>query len=136
MAQDNSMKPTVPSDPLYFGNQGLGPQTVEMGDFQNISSNPTQSTVVTITSDEPPIRDHLVWSIFNTVYMNVCCLGLLALVFSVKTRDRKIANDRNASMSYSSTARALNISATVLSILLFIILITVYSVMLRSAISI
>ncbi|NXG94362.1 IFM5 protein, partial [Stercorarius parasiticus] len=32
----------------------------------------------------PPPRDHLVWSIFNTIYMNFCCLGFVALAFSVK----------------------------------------------------
>ncbi|XP_009984457.1 PREDICTED: interferon-induced transmembrane protein 5, partial [Tauraco erythrolophus] len=31
-----------------------------------------------------PPRDHLVWSIFNTIYMNFCCLGFVALAFSVK----------------------------------------------------
>lgn len=34
----------------------------------------------------PPPRDHLVWSIFNTIYMNFCCLGFVALAFSVKVR--------------------------------------------------
>lgn len=37
---------------------------------------------------QPPAlpRDHLVWSIFNTIYMNFCCLGFVALAFSVKVR--------------------------------------------------
>lgn len=34
----------------------------------------------------PLPRDHLVWSIFNTIYMNFCCLGFVALAFSVKVR--------------------------------------------------
>lgn len=34
----------------------------------------------------PPPRDHLVWSIFNTIYMNFCCLGFVALAFSVKVQ--------------------------------------------------
>lgn len=29
-------------------------------------------------------RDHLLWSIFNTIYMNLCCLGFAALAYSVK----------------------------------------------------
>lgn len=35
---------------------------------------------------QPPPRDHLVWSLFTTLYGNFCCLGLLAFVFSVKVR--------------------------------------------------
>lgn len=34
----------------------------------------------------PAPRDHLVWSIFNTIYMNFCCLGFVALAFSVKVQ--------------------------------------------------
>ncbi|XP_009959890.1 PREDICTED: interferon-induced transmembrane protein 5, partial [Leptosomus discolor] len=37
----------------------------------------------TVLVSRPP-RDHLVWSIFNTIYMNFCCLGFVALAFSVK----------------------------------------------------
>lgn len=42
-------------------------------------------TVITIRSSVVP-RDHLIWSIFNIVYMNFCCLGLVALAYSVKVR--------------------------------------------------
>ncbi|XP_009999783.1 PREDICTED: interferon-induced transmembrane protein 5 [Chaetura pelagica] len=38
----------------------------------------------TPTVSSPLPRDHLVWSIFNTIYMNFCCLGFVALAFSVK----------------------------------------------------
>lgn len=45
----------------------------------------TRSTVVTVeTPLVPPPRDHLAWSLCTTLYANVCCLGFLALVFSVK----------------------------------------------------
>lgn len=37
----------------------------------------------TVLISSPP-RDHLIWSIFNTIYMNFCCLGFVALAFSVK----------------------------------------------------
>ncbi|GCB85190.1 hypothetical protein scyTo_0025874, partial [Scyliorhinus torazame] len=43
-----------------------------------------QSTVITMAPNAPPVRDHLLWSIFNFFYMNFCCLGFVALVFSVK----------------------------------------------------
>ncbi|XP_053305255.1 dispanin subfamily A member 2b-like [Spea bombifrons] len=94
---------------------------------QNVSAPHPQATVVTITPTDPPVRDHLVWSIFNLFYMNPCCLGLLALVFSVKTRDRKIIGDANAAKSYGSTALSLNIAATVLGILTIILFIILLS---------
>uniref|UniRef100_A0A6I8S6K6 Uncharacterized protein n=1 Tax=Xenopus tropicalis TaxID=8364 RepID=A0A6I8S6K6_XENTR len=44
-----------------------------------------QATDVTIEMiDLQRVRDHFVWSVFNTVYMNICCLGLLALSYSVE----------------------------------------------------
>lgn len=43
------------------------------------------ATVLAIGTSPLP-RDHLLWSIFNTIYMNFCCLGFVALAFSVKVR--------------------------------------------------
>lgn len=34
-------------------------------------------------STEPP-KDHIIWSLFSFVYANPCCLGLAALIFSIK----------------------------------------------------
>ncbi|KAG9475634.1 hypothetical protein GDO78_003831 [Eleutherodactylus coqui] len=90
--------------------------------FRNCPAQTVQSTVVTITPDSPPVRDHLIWSIFNTIYFNCCCLGLLALVFSVKSRDRKLHGDKHGAVNYASTARSLNIAATVVSILVLLII--------------
>ncbi|XP_059832277.1 dispanin subfamily A member 2b-like [Hypanus sabinus] len=70
-----------------------------------------------------PVRDHLPWSIFNLLYMNFCCLGLTAMVFSIKSRDRKVVGDVEGAQHYGSTARSLNIAATVIGVLLFIIII-------------
>ncbi|XP_065695273.1 interferon-induced transmembrane protein 5 [Patagioenas fasciata] len=66
----------------------------------------------------PPPRDHLVWSIFNTIYMNFCCLGFVALAFSVKARDRRAAGDVEAARQFSSRARCYNALATAGSVLL------------------
>uniref|UniRef100_A0A8C5QY85 Interferon-induced transmembrane protein 3 n=1 Tax=Leptobrachium leishanense TaxID=445787 RepID=A0A8C5QY85_9ANUR len=77
-----------------------------------------QETTVVVQASVAPIRDHLVWSIFNVAYFNVCCLGLLALVFSVKSRDRKVIGDISGSISYGATARNFNIAATLIGILL------------------
>lgn len=43
----------------------------------------SRSTVVNISSSDVP-KDYVTWSTFNTVFMNTCCLGFLAYVFSVK----------------------------------------------------
>ncbi|XP_069713058.1 interferon-induced transmembrane protein 5-like [Phaenicophaeus curvirostris] len=68
-------------------------------------------------------RDHLVWSIFNTIYMNFCCLGFVALAFSVKARDRKVAGDVEAARRFSSKARCYNTLATAASVLLPLLLV-------------
>ncbi|NXQ44023.1 IFM1 protein, partial [Catharus fuscescens] len=73
----------------------------------------------------PPPRDHLVWSLFTTLYGNFCCLGLLAFVFSVKSRDRKVLGDYSGALSYASTAKWLNITALVINILIVVITITI-----------
>ncbi|NXU26622.1 IFM5 protein, partial [Thalassarche chlororhynchos] len=82
----------------------------------------------TVLAASPPPRDHLVWSIFNTIYMNFCCLGFVALAFSVKARDRKVAGDVEAAQRFSSKARCYNALATagsmVLPLLLAALLIT------------
>ncbi|XP_053576490.1 dispanin subfamily A member 2b [Bombina bombina] len=106
--------------PLY-NTHGYEPLAEELVEYGGSQRNLVQSTVVTMSSNEKPVRDHLVWSIFNLIYMNFCCLGLMALVFSVKSRDRKLVGDRNGATSYGSTSRSLNIAATTLSLLLAII---------------
>ncbi|XP_030281036.1 dispanin subfamily A member 2b-like [Sparus aurata] len=72
-----------------------------------------QCTTVNISS-EPP-KDHIIWSLCCFVYSNPLCLGLAALIFSIKARDRKVAGDLEGARHYASTARCLNIVATVLA---------------------
>ncbi|XP_072448514.1 dispanin subfamily A member 2b-like [Chiloscyllium punctatum] len=81
------------------------------------------STVVNVGPNVTSVRDHFLWSMFNSFYLNFCCLGFVALVFSVKSRDRKVVGDVEGAKNYASTSRGLNIAATVLSILIFIIII-------------
>ncbi|NWR95064.1 IFM1 protein, partial [Furnarius figulus] len=80
----------------------------------------SRSTAVLIEGEQPPPRDHLVWSLCTTLYGNVFCLGLLATVFSIKSRDRKVLHDHSGALSYGSTAKCLNITALVINILLII----------------
>lgn len=44
----------------------------------------------------PAPRDHLVWAIFNTLYMNFCCLGFVALAFAIKVRHRSVRGLRES----------------------------------------
>ncbi|XP_006893254.1 PREDICTED: interferon-induced transmembrane protein 3-like [Elephantulus edwardii] len=95
------------------------------------STAPVSSTVITIPRDTA-VPDHVVWSLFNTLFMNCCCLGFVAFAYSVKSRDRKMVGDVIGAQSYASTAKCLNIFALVLSLLvtvLFIILIATGTVM-------
>ncbi|XP_078076945.1 dispanin subfamily A member 2b-like [Mustelus asterias] len=80
------------------------------------------TTTVTMGANALPVKDHVLWSLFSFVYCNFCCLGFLALIFSVKSRDRKMVGDIYGAEHYSSTSKTLNIATTFLSILVFVIL--------------
>ncbi|XP_047679685.1 interferon-induced transmembrane protein 1-like [Prionailurus viverrinus] len=86
---------------------------------------PMATTVINIQT-ETSVPDHIVWSLFNTVYMNWCCLGFVAFAYSVKSRDRKMVGDVIGAQTYASTAKCLNICALVLGILLTIIFIILF----------
>ncbi|XP_030055375.1 interferon-induced transmembrane protein 5 [Microcaecilia unicolor] len=86
-------------------------------------SKPDRShTVITIG---PPVvpRDYLIWSIFNTIYMNLCCFGFMALVYSVKARDQKVAGDVDSARHYGSKAKCYNILATIWNVTVPLLLI-------------
>ncbi|XP_074086768.1 interferon-induced transmembrane protein 5-like [Macrotis lagotis] len=80
-------------------------------------SQPGSTTVIPMEPPRPP-RDHLVWSVFNTLYLNLCCLGFLALAYSIKARDQKVAGDLEAAQRFGSKAKCYNILATVWTLLL------------------
>uniref|UniRef100_A0A8C3YFP8 Interferon-induced transmembrane protein 1 n=1 Tax=Catagonus wagneri TaxID=51154 RepID=A0A8C3YFP8_9CETA len=80
---------------------------------------PLATTVISIPS-ETSVPDHIVWSLFNSLFMNWCCLGFVAFAYSVKSRDRKIVGDITGAQSYASTAKCLNIWTLVLGIFLTI----------------
>ncbi|NXI78763.1 IFM1 protein, partial [Rhipidura dahli] len=89
-----------------------------------------RSTTVRMVEETPqPPRDHLVWSLFTTLYGNFCCLGLLAATDSAsaspQSRDRKVLGDYSGALSYGSTAKWLNIVALVINIIIVIVVITV-----------
>ncbi|XP_059243480.1 interferon-induced transmembrane protein 1-like [Mustela nigripes] len=51
------------------------------------SSAPVTTTVIDIRG-ETAVPDHIVWSLFNTIFLNWCCLGFMAFAYSVKVRVR------------------------------------------------
>uniref|UniRef100_A0A3P9LIB5 Uncharacterized protein n=1 Tax=Oryzias latipes TaxID=8090 RepID=A0A3P9LIB5_ORYLA len=80
-----------------------------------------------IIQTEPP-RDHIIWSLCSFFYFNPLCLGLAALIFSIKSRDRKVVGDLEGARHYGATARCLNIAATIIASITVIIVIIVYAV--------
>ncbi|XP_067396537.1 dispanin subfamily A member 2b-like [Emydura macquarii macquarii] len=77
--------------------------------------------VQSVTAEQP--RDFVLWSLFNTFFCNLCCLGFLALAFSFKARDRKVVGDTNGAGSYGRTAKWLNITVLTLSLLIVVLFI-------------
>ncbi|XP_076971325.1 interferon-induced transmembrane protein 5 [Tamandua tetradactyla] len=67
--------------------------------------------VLPLGAPRTPPRDHLLWSVFSTLYLNLCCLGFLALAYSVKARDQKVAGDLEAARRLGSKAKCVNILA-------------------------
>ncbi|CAK6449851.1 unnamed protein product [Pipistrellus nathusii] len=91
------------------------------------------STVVNVQTDTV-VPDHIVWSLFNTLFFNPCCLGFVAFAFSVKSRDRKMVGDVMGAQSYASTAKCLNIWAVILGLLMTVGLIVLLVILLPGAI--
>ncbi|MBZ3870279.1 Interferon-induced transmembrane protein 3 [Sciurus carolinensis] len=80
---------------------------------------PVTTTVINMPS-EISVPDHVVWSLFNTLFMNFCCLGFIAFAYSIKSRDRKMVGDITGAQAFASTAKCLNIWALIFNILLTI----------------
>ncbi|XP_059566786.1 interferon-induced transmembrane protein 1-like [Myotis daubentonii] len=106
--------PTPAPKPEMFREQH---EVTNLGYPQN--PGPVRSTVVQVQADTV-VPDHVVWSLFNTLFFNYCCLGFVAFAYSVKSRDRKMVGDVIGAQSHASTAKCLNIVALVLGLLLTI----------------
>ncbi|XP_072614851.1 interferon-induced transmembrane protein 10 isoform X1 [Vulpes vulpes] len=76
-------------------------------------TNPT--TVIEVYPDTTEVNDYYLWSIFNFVYLNFCCLGFIALAYSLKVRDKKLLNDLNGAVEDAKTARLFNITSSALA---------------------
>ncbi|KAK2842584.1 hypothetical protein Q5P01_012784 [Channa striata] len=108
---------------------GEGSIPVHTGKYERFSGQPEGTAVVNIGT-EPP-KDHIIWSLFSFVNANIFCLGLAALIFSIKARDRKVAGDLNGVRHYGSTARCLNIWAAVLVSIIWLITIIMFTLMVK-----
>ena len=79
------------SQPLFTGAHGAVPPAYEVLKEEHEvamlgapqSQAPVTTTVINIHS-ETAVPDHIVWSLFNTIFMNWCCLGFVAFAYSVK----------------------------------------------------
>ncbi|XP_061578390.1 dispanin subfamily A member 2b-like [Cololabis saira] len=121
------MNPTQPAE--RYSSESLpmhGRMEMFSGDQDPLTS--VQYTTINMVT-EPP-KDHIVWSLWCFFYGNPCCLGLAALIFSIKARDRKMVGDMPGARHYGSTACCLNTVATVLVSLSIIIAIITVSVIL------
>ncbi|CAL8320671.1 interferon-induced transmembrane protein 5 [Gadus morhua] len=74
---------------------------------------PAGSTVVNMGGAEGKCapRDYLVWSLCNTLYVNFCCLGFMALIYSIKARDQKTQGNLQLAQECSDKAKWYNILA-------------------------
>ncbi|TDH09360.1 hypothetical protein EPR50_G00086100 [Perca flavescens] len=73
---------------------------------------PAGSTVVNMgNAGKNAPRDYLVWSLCNTLYVNFCCLGFMALVYSIKARDQKTQGNLQLAQECSDKAKWYNILA-------------------------
>ncbi|XP_037622733.1 dispanin subfamily A member 2b-like [Sebastes umbrosus] len=102
------------------------------GTYDGQHGGPTTVQYTTLNIETEPPKDHIIWSLLCFMYSNPCCLGLAALIFSIKARDRKVAGDLEGARHYGSTARCLNIVATVLvSTVVLIAIITITAVLVQ-----
>lgn len=81
-------------------------------------------------------KDRIVWSLFNLVHCNPCCLGLVAVLHSVRARDKKMVGDVEGARAEGKKALIFNIIATVicsLAVVIFIIVMIVSASMVHSS---
>ncbi|KAJ7998265.1 hypothetical protein DPEC_G00220850 [Dallia pectoralis] len=89
---------------------------------------PTFQTSVVVEQPHrvaPLPRDHLLWSLFTFIYCNTFCLGLVALYYSIKSRDRKVLGDLEGARGDGNTARSVNIGTLTLTLTLCLIVIII-----------
>nr|XP_061815646.1 interferon-induced transmembrane protein 1 [Nerophis lumbriciformis] len=97
--------------------------------MQPINTTVVQYTTVEIGREKQ--RDYIFYSLISLFYLgNPCCLGLAAMFYSIRARDRKVAGDIEGTKLNGTQALCLNIAATVLFCLLLLVFIITISVVL------
>ncbi|NXL84074.1 IFM1 protein, partial [Alectura lathami] len=80
----------------------------------------SQAEPITIPVPVQQPKDFVLWSLFNFVFCNACCLGFCALAYSIKSRDRIVARDLVGAHTYGKKAKVLNIVTLFVGILVTI----------------
>ncbi|KAJ0069615.1 hypothetical protein NL108_011118 [Boleophthalmus pectinirostris] len=70
-------------------------------------------------------RDYLIWSLCNTLYVNFCCLGFMALIYSIKARDQKTQGNLQLAQECSDKAKWYNILAAGWNLLIPLLLVVI-----------
>uniref|UniRef100_A0A8C0W7T2 Uncharacterized protein n=1 Tax=Castor canadensis TaxID=51338 RepID=A0A8C0W7T2_CASCN len=73
----------------------------------------TRTTMINRPRDTS-LPDHMVWSLFNTLFVN-CCLGFIPWRCKY-SMDRKMVGDVTGAQAYASADKCLKVSALVFSI--------------------
>uniref|UniRef100_A0A3P9MPJ2 Uncharacterized protein n=1 Tax=Oryzias latipes TaxID=8090 RepID=A0A3P9MPJ2_ORYLA len=115
--------------PMPPGQTSETPDHMYPGQLHTTTAAGGHNTIV--LQAEPP-KDHFIWSLCCFLYSNPLCLGLAALIFSIKSRDRKVVGDLEGARHYGATARCLNIVATIIVCLTVIIAIVGVALLVKS----
>lgn len=66
-------------------------------------------------------EDYLCWSIFTVLCCNTCCLGWIALYFSIKSRSASDNLNMDSALTYSRKAKSMNEKLLAVGIVLFVL---------------
>ncbi|KAL4622752.1 dispanin subfamily A member 2b-like [Arapaima gigas] len=72
------------------------------------------------------LQDYIVWSLYSFVWVNPC-LGLAALIFSIKAQDRKVVGDLEAAREYGNKAICLNAFALIVTSVIVLVIIIFFT---------
>ncbi|XP_057235922.1 dispanin subfamily A member 2b-like [Malurus melanocephalus] len=85
---------------------------------------------------DPQPRDYVLWSVLNVLLWcalgGLGCLSFPALVFSIKTRDCKVAGDLEGARRHSHHAKVANIVCSVLFTVALVIFIIIAAIVISS----
>ncbi|CAB1344795.1 unnamed protein product [Coregonus sp. 'balchen'] len=81
--------------------------------------------------DVPQPKDHIIWSLCSLVYGNPFCFGMLAVYFSIKSRDRKMVGDLEGARKLGNTACCFNTVTLTLVILGLLFLFITYGIIIK-----